>query len=223
VFRDSTITTSAKTVSSLISGNTYYWRVQAINMIEERGAWSGIWSFSTGASTTDVITLNDGWNLISFDVTNNPDSTHLVFAPLIAANNLVTVTGFQNQQGVFFDPTGLPFLNTLQNIVAGEGYWVKVQSAATLTVQGTAIPANFTVNLLSGWNLISYWPQATTTPASAFAALITAGKLQMVTGYELGGKFYDPSGPAFLNTLTDIKNGFGYWVKVNTNCALTFP
>jgi len=223
VFRDSTITTSAKTVSGLVSGNTYYWRVLAINMIEERGAWSGIWSFSTGASTSDVIALNAGWNLISFDVSLNPNTPAEVFQTLIAANNLQMVTGFQSQQGVFFDPTGLPFLNTLQNIVQGEGYWVKIQNAATLTVQGTAIPVNFTVNLLSGWNLISYWRSTTTTPATAFAALISAGKLQMVTGYELGGKFYDPSGPAFLNTLTDIKNGFGYWVKVNSNCTLTFP
>jgi serine protease AprX len=174
-------------------------------------------------STNDILTLNAGWNLISFDITLNPNTPAEVFQTLITANNLQTVTGYQNQQGVFFDPTGLPFLNTLQSIIQGEGYWVKVQNAATLTVQGTAIPANLTINLLSGWNLISYWRPSTTTPATAFAALISAGKLQMVTGYEQGGKFFDPNGPTFLNTLTEIKNGFGYWVKVNSNCTLTFP
>jgi len=183
---------------------------------------SGIFT-GGNTTTTDVITLNAGWNLISFDVTFTSNTPAEVFAPLITANNLQMVTGFQSQQGVFFDPAGLPFLNTLQNVVAGEGYWVKVQNAATLTVQGAAIPPNFTVNLLTGWNLIGYWPQATTTPATAFAALITAGKLQMVTGYELGGKFYDPNGLPFLNTLTEIKNGLGYWVKVSSNSTFTYP
>jgi len=222
VFRDSTITTSAKTVSSLVSGNTYYWRVLAINMIEERGAWSGIWSFSTGASTSDVIALNAGWNLISFDVTVNPDSTHLVFAPLIAASNLVTVTGFQDQQGVYYLPPPAPvFMNSLKTLANDEGYWVKVINATTLTVQGQDIPDNFSIQLATGWNLIS-WPWGNTTPAAAFANLNPPGALLMVTGFEIEGNYYDPLNPVF-STLEQIKNGLGYWVKVSSNCTLTFP
>jgi len=166
-------------------------------------------------SSSDIISLNAGWNLISFDVipvSSNPEN---VFAPLISTNNLQMVTGFQNQMGVFFDPDGLPFLNTLQNLVPGEGYWVKVQNADTLTVFGEPIPSDFSINLQIGWNLIGYWPQETNSPALAFATLINAGILEMVTGYELGGKFYDPNEPPFLNTLLTIENGYGYWVKVN--------
>jgi len=174
-------------------------------------------------TVTDIINLNAGWNLISFDVTNNPDSTHLVFAPLIAANNLVTVTGFQNQQGVFYlPPPALPFLNTLKTLPNDEGYWVKVINATTLTVQGQDIPDNFVIQLVTGWNLIS-WPWGNTTPAAAFANLNPPGTLLMVTGYEQGGQFYNPAGEPWLNTLTEIKNGFGYWAKVSNNCTLTFP
>lgn len=174
--------------------------------------------------TVDTIALNPGWNLISLDVVQDASTPQSVFASLIANSNLRMVTGFQSQQGVFFDPTGLPFLNTLQNLIPGEGYWVKVENADTLLVHGTAISAGFSINLQLGWNLIAYWPQETSTPGEAFAPLIAAGVLQMVTGYEQGGKFYNPNGPIFLNTLSEIKNGFGYWVKLNADYhGFTYP
>jgi len=166
-------------------------------------------------STTDQLTLHPGWNLISLDVIPNPANPETVFASLISANNLEIITGFQNQMGVFFDPAGLPFLNTLTGLVPGEGYWVKVTNEATLSVTGEAISPTFGINLKTGWILVAYWPAETTTPEAAFADLITASKLLLVTGYEQGGKFYDPNGLPFLNTLTEIKNGFGYWVKVS--------
>jgi uncharacterized protein (TIGR02145 family) len=79
-------------------------------------------------SSTDLLTLRAGWNLISLDVIPTPATPEAVFAPLITASNLQMVTGFQNQQGVFFDPTELPFLNTLAQIITGEGYWVKLNA-----------------------------------------------------------------------------------------------
>ncbi len=174
--------------------------------------------------TVDTIALNPGWNLISADVIPSSSTPQSVFASLIADANLKMVTGFQSQQGKFFDPAGLPFLNTLQNLIPGEGYWVKVENADTLLVHGTAISAGFSINLQLGWNLIAYWPQESTTPEEAFAPLVAAGVLQMVTGYEQGGKFYDPNGPTFLNTLSEIKNSFGYWVKVSADYyGFTYP
>jgi hypothetical protein len=79
------------------------------------------------------------------------------------------------------------------------------------------------VDLHTGWNLIGYSLSSPSTPAAAFAALINAGQLEMVTGYDQGGNYFDPNGPPFLNTLTEIQNGFGYWVKVNSNTSFIFP
>lgn len=172
----------------------------------------------------DFISLNAGWNLISLDVIPDNSTPQSVFATQIANGNLQMVTGFQNQQGVFYDPDGLPVLNTLQNLNPGQGYWVKVQNTDTLTVIGQSFSSNFSINLVSGWNLIGYWPQITTTPEQAFALLLNADILQMVTSYEQGGKFFDPNGPPYLNTLTEIKNGFGYWVKVSAAVnSFSFP
>ncbi len=162
-----------------------------------------------------ILNLLNGWNLISLDVVPENNTPSSVFAELISADKLIYVSGYQNQQGVFFDPYGLPFLNTLQNMNPVEGYWVRLNDDATLIVSGTPISPGFQINLLSGWNLVGYWLPNTQAPADAYASLINAGLLDIVTGFEQTGKFFDPAGPPFLNTLTEIKNGFGYWVRLN--------
>lgn len=80
------------------------------------------------------------------------------------------------------------------------------------------------VNLFSGWNLIGYSLSSPSIPEEAFALLINADVLDMVTGYLQGGLYYDPNGPPYLNTLNEIKTGYGYWVKVNTDYPdFSFP
>lgn len=171
----------------------------------------------------DIVQLYPGWNLISFDVFPNPDTPIEIFSSENLTTTLEMVTGFQNQTGVFYDPNGLPFLNTLTQMFGGEGYWVKVETAGTLTIYGTPIPDDHQINLLAGWSLIGYWLDESTPPEVAFAPLITGGILEMVTGYEQGGLFFDPNGLPFLNTLTEIKNEMGYWVKVNSSASFVFP
>ena len=162
----------------------------------------------------DVVNLNAGWNLISFDVILEPDDPATVFASL--GSCLIYVTDFDGGSH-YYDPNGPSFLNTLHHIRPGYGFWVKVCDDIVLAVDGVCTyPCNFGVDLDNGWNLIAYWPQPTVTPEVAFADLIGAGVLVYVTGFDGGSQYFDPNGPPFLNTLTEIRNGFGYWVKVNT-------
>ena len=79
------------------------------------------------------------------------------------------------------------------------------------------------IDLNSGWNLISYDVEIeNNAPPDVFAELVDAGLLVVVTGYGItGATYYDPALPPFLNTLTSIDNGFGYWVKVNSAAILT--
>lgn len=165
---------------------------------------------------SDTILLKQGWNLISFDVIPDHDSVQSVFASIINTGNLISVTGFQNQTGVFYNPNGAKFLNTLHNLVPGEGYWVKVTAEDTLVLSGQPFSLDFTYDLTIGWNLIGNWHIEQQNPENAFATLIADSILQMVTGYEQGGLFFNPLTPN-VNTLSEIKNSFGYWVKVSEN------
>jgi hypothetical protein len=165
------------------------------------------------AAGVDLIPLRAGWNLISTD--RVPEATApAAFFSSLNPGNLQYVTGFDG--GVqFYNPNGLAFLNTLPAIAAGHGYWVRVAADDTLSVAGAALPSGYLPTLDAGWNLVGYTPVAPEAPADFFADLIAAGTLEYVTGFDAGATYFDPEGLPFLNTLTALRNGFGYWVKVS--------
>ena len=164
----------------------------------------------------DEIYLMSNWNLMSFDIEIEENTTEDVFADIIGDDNLVYVTGFGETGAQFFDPYGLPFLNTLTEINPGFGFWVKINDGTTLVQEGIEMGQNYSFNIMASWNLMSYWPQVSITPQDAFAELIEDGNLLYVTGLdETGAHYFNPNGLPFLNTLTSLDNGYGYWVKVN--------
>jgi hypothetical protein len=193
----------------------------AFNMLKLKVTPEG----EAGPSPFDDISLAGGWNLISFDVGIENNGPADIFAALIDADNLVVVTGYGAGGANFYDPSVPPFLNTLTSIDEGFGYWVKVNNEVTLSAEGVSLGGGFAKDLAAGWNLIGYWLENSQGPADAFAALIDAENLVVATGYGAGGaNFYDPSVPPFLNTLTSLDNGFGYWVKVNSAVSgFTYP
>lgn len=172
---------------------------------------SVIYNFSTARQ--DEIILNAGWNLISLDVTPENNEIEVVFDELINDGNLVYISGYNNGAS-FFDPNGLPFLNTLIALEEGFGYWVKVNQLDVLTVTGLPISPDFINPLNANWNLIAYPSLQSSTPEEYFADLIANNNLIFVSGYNQGSTFYDPNGLPFLNTLDSLENGLGYWVKV---------
>ncbi|MEM7131461.1 MAG: FG-GAP-like repeat-containing protein [Chloroflexota bacterium] len=80
----------------------------------------------------------------------------------------------------------------------------------------------------TGWNLISY-PLAVTSPVpQAFASV--AGVYSTVYGYDASvidphqrWEVYDVSAPAWVNDLTELKPGRGYWIHVTDETILKLP
>ncbi len=166
----------------------------------------------TEAASGQILSLSAGWNLVSLTVTPPDAAPGAVFAS--AGGTLEYVTGFSGG-ATFFDPDGLPFLNTLTSLVPGRGYWVKVSAAVDITISGPALPDDEPMSLTDGWNLVGYWKSQTRAPSDVFASLITADRLDYVTGFSGGATFFNPTGLPFLNTLTVLQSGRGYWVKVD--------
>jgi PKD repeat protein len=171
-----------------------------------------VYNFLNTTEVTDIINLNAGWNLISTDVIPADSSITSIFSSLISGN-LQFVTGFDNGAS-FFDPNGLPFLNTLHSFERGFGYWVKVGQDDVLEITGEPISETYKKSLDENWNLVAYPPQYNTNPAIYFSELINTSNLEYVTGFNGSSQFFDPNGLPFLNTLTVLQNGFGYWVRV---------
>jgi PKD repeat protein len=78
-------------------------------------------------------------------------------------------------------------------------------------------------SVIPGWNLMSFDIELMENePEIVFGDLLSNNNLINVAGYdENGSNFYDPFGYDFLNTLTSIDAGRGYWVKVNENDQFT--
>ena len=67
-----------------------------------------------------------------------------------------------------------------------------------------------------GWNLVGYPRESGEAPASELASLgSTVVQIKNLTSS------YDPALPFFLNTLTTMAPGLGYWLKVTENGAWT--
>ena len=175
------------------------------------------------ASIPDNLSLVEGWNLISFDVQIENNAPVAVFADLIIENSLEVVTGYEDGY-LIYDPEFQEFLNTLTSIEEGMGYWIKVANPSTISTSGSQIPSDFSIQFIAGWNLIGYWLSDSQSPAQAFTAVESNENLEVVTGYEDGYLIYDPEFQPFLNTLVNLNNGFGYWLKtVNQDQEFMYP
>ena len=99
------------------------------------------------------------------------------------------------------------------SLTPGNGYWVKVAADDVLEVSGVRLAENFMPGLAEGWNLVGYAAETPAAPGDVYADLLAEGDLLYVTGFDQGVQVYDPNGLSFLNTLTEMRNGFGFWVK----------
>jgi PKD repeat protein len=166
----------------------------------------------------DTIRLTSGLNIISTDVVPADSSCVSVFADLISANNLVNIIGIENGLLQIFDPNQNPVFNTLTHIKRGRGYLVRVNVNDTLVVCGTPIDPGLRIALTAGLNIVGYIPQASTTPAVYFDDLIMTNNLVNAIGIENGLlQIFDPNQNPVFNTLTQIRNSYGYLIRVNNN------
>ena len=103
------------TLTEMIPGQAYYAKMQVSENI-----------MNAGSDLNLTYSLNAGWNLIAYE----PDMSHApqdAFASLISSGTLEYVSGFDGG-ALLYDPNQLPFLNTLDVMENGLGYWVKVNA-----------------------------------------------------------------------------------------------
>jgi hypothetical protein len=160
------------------------------------------------AGAQSTISLVPGWNLISLPL--QPASTTPSTVLSSIAGSFQVVWGYPNQSWKLYDLND-PDGSTLTAMGAGNGYWINMTSAQTLTVSGSAPSSS--LSLLQGWNLVGYSGTACTAPSSALSSI--ASTLQVSWGYpNQAWKLYDPNDTAG-STLTQFCPGAGYWIKTS--------
>lgn len=198
--------------------------------------------------------LNEGWNLISVPLNNlwhvgvEPPQidtqSHQIQEQITSINTLLDsiegqydlLRSFDTEGAKTFDPDLPEYLNTLDYLAGGYGYWIKMNQPGTLSLTGQASSSNDTLQLHTGWNLVGHWggaekQVALTEGTSTYAANTPIAddlstiidSIELIRGLdEEGAKTYDPDIPEELNTLQTLEPGKGYWIKLNQDQIIEF-
>lgn len=159
---------------------------------------------------TQTVVLNSGWNLKSFYVDTEEETMGNLFDGLNV--NVLQIKTMTNS----WDPSVPSYLNTLTTLSNEEipGFFIKAGNTGSFDITGLYIGKEHMRPLInSGWSLIGYPFNVCQSVEAAYDLLITNNWLEQVKNMT---KSFDPDVPSYLNTLTDIEPGEGYFIKVNT-------
>jgi hypothetical protein len=123
-----------------------------------------------------------------------------------------------------FPPPNGQWSNSIGNLEATEGYYIKTLADASLPLTGTRVPLPLEIPLNDGWNMISYPCEMTQNALNAVQPLIDQGKLYKVIDETGGIVFHLPFPPPngqWTNTIGNFESGKGYYVKVTGDCLLS--
>jgi len=167
------------------------------------------------------IDLEEGWNLVSFNVQPADERIEMLTGAL--RPSLELILSFRCDLGGLSYYPDLPAgVSTLQTMQAGRGYWVKMREARVWRVTGERMDAGAPLGLCRGWNLAGYLPVREHPVPSALSSLGDA--MEIALGYENGlGTSYYADLPAYFNTLQTMEPGGGYWIYVSRPAILTYP
>ena len=174
---------------------------------------------------TVAIPLHLGWNLVSLPWHPDDTSAAAVLASIAGQYDIVYAYDAFDDTDPWksYDPQGDPLQNDLTVIDETMGLWIRATEEALLSVPGSA-PSSVGIPLKAGWNLIGY-PSTQLKPI-ADALTSIEGKYTFVYAYDASDmtnrwKKYDPSAPPFVNDLTEMEPGRGYWIHVTLDATLT--
>ncbi len=164
---DSALTGTARRLSSLERGATYYWRVSAGNA----AGWSpfsGIRRFTTTLDTTYVMPVDAAWNLLSV-----PFRTTGVTKRRLFPTAMSQAFGYQGQMYQSCDT--LKYCN---------GYWLRFGTIDTIGIVGTPVFGD-TAAVLPGWNVVaSVATQVTTSSVVPIGTSVTSEYFGFDHGYQ---------------------------------------
>lgn len=192
----------------LDSTTQYWWRVG----IEDDGyyIWSDIWTFTTEPASLQI-NLNTGWNTISSNVVPESPEMPEVFSG-ISSNTILVKNGL----GEIYSPVF--GINNIGNWDISDGYLVYMNSSTSLNIFGTnVIPENTPINLVSGWNLVSYLRAAPMDAALAFSNILP----YLVLAKNNNGYIFSPQ--YGLNNIGNLLTGQGYWLYMSAPAVLVYP
>jgi hypothetical protein len=164
--------------------------------------------------------LNAGWNWVSFNVASPSlaDANELMTGidNGIEIKGQVSFSRYETESDYWTNGTlnGTGFVNS-------QMYMVKMAGANTISLPGSPLDVDLTpIDLVSGWNWISYIPQVNETVAEAFAG--ANPQHNDVVKSHVAFSVYD-SKVGWVGTLEYLHPGQGYMYNASSACSFTYP
>jgi hypothetical protein len=203
-------TTNTITVDKVLS----WTQSQGLGLVYQSSA-PDLGAYETVHSAVQTISLFTGWNWISFNVLPADLSLNSVFKDILSQVEQVKT---QIQSAIRSTGNWKGDLANMDVIGAYKMYKVKVSTACTLTVTGTAVLSTTPIALVTGWNWVAYLPTTSMPIAPALASI--NGQVLEVKSRAQSATY---NGGAWSGTLTTLNPNQGYAIKMNAPGTLTYP
>jgi hypothetical protein len=164
-------------------------------------------------SLTDIqlINLSQGWNMISSYIAADMPSMEDVFSE-INDELVICKSGTGNVYLPEYE------INDIGNWNKYEGYQVYMNQAESFIMSGTAAePENETINLSTGWHIVSYLRKTAMDISTAIESIDD----NLIIAKDNLGNVYLPEFE--INTIGDMLPGQGYQIYLSSGDALTYP
>ena len=198
--------------------------------INSRVVATSIWHSGTNTRLdfhSSSVALQPGWNLVSFNL--RPVSTAItdVLSSLAGHYDLAYAWNAPGQTWLKYDDIAMSGDNLLQ-LDERQGFWIHITTTAqSLTVYGQ-VPTTTNLPLVTGWNMVGY-PSSVARALPAALSAHGVDNFTLVYSYRASDpdqwKLFDRNGPPFVNDLTELTPGWGYWIQtpITSTWTVTYP
>jgi len=201
-----------------VAKGTYYITAVATNSNGKVGTSINDTLIVNGTNVSPTVSITSPVNNATFTA---PASV-MINASATDADGTISKVEFYNGTTLLGTSTTSPYSFTWTNVVAGT-YSITAVATDNSTSKTTSLPISIvvsaapvsTVSLVAGWNYIGC-PLTGSTPLASALASIWAN----VETIKNQDEFYAKANPTVLNSLTQVKWGSGYLVKITNACVL---
>jgi hypothetical protein len=196
-------TTWNDTFAFLDESNNYFYIVRAMN----NEGWNDTNMNIIGKY---VISLDNGWNLISLPLAQKDTNISEVLKPINGDYNIVQ--WYDAKEGTWKSST-----TNLTDINRTMGLWIHMNNSSNLTIIGS-MPESTDIVLYEGWNLVGY-PSLKLREVNDALSGINWKAVQYYDASDLNDpwKHNSTNKPNRLNDLKEMKSSCGYWVYITIN------
>ncbi len=179
---------------------------------------SATFHLSANSQVEQLISLDNGWNIMSFYMIPDDLTMQTILQALIDGGSLIKVQDETGQAIENVVPIG--WIYNIDQMANTEGYKIKVNGNVNLSSTGFEVELPYNIPLDDGWNIMAYPAMQSQSAISALDLLINEGSLIKVQN-EQGQAIENVVPIGWVDNIGNFVPGEGYKIKVNQNTLIT--